>query len=166
MKSLNQFVTEALAGPVEWDAKQIKEIKNALNPLFTWKAQEEKYEINQYTANQIANKMIKDLENAGCVNYRDFKAEKNYQTHTASLIKGNGLIIFHNDRNMIDSLYVYLITDRQYRYIVRFTKDGIKASAYRDYSKQAVVADAGSKYIFEVPAEIVKEIFNNSDLNP
>ena len=166
MKSLNQYLTESLADPIEWDAKQIKDVKNALKPLFTWKAQEDKYEINHHTANQIANKMIKDLENAGCVNYRDFKAEKNYLTHAASLIKGNGLVVFHSNRNMIDSLCVYLITDRQYRYIVRFTPEGIKASAYRDYDKKAVIADAGSDWIFEIPAEVAKDIFNNSNLKP
>lgn len=164
MISLADMVKESLGNKsIEWTPEQIKNAEAALKPLLnTWKPSTDLYDVNKHTANQVAQKMLGDLVNYGFTNYADFQADKVYATHTQSLVKGNGLVIFDTDRTgkVITRVQVYLITDRQCRYFATFTDDGVKASAYRDPSKRPVVADAGAKYIFEVPGEVVEKLFN------
>lgn len=166
MISLTNMLKESLSNTaIEWAPEQIKNAENALKPILkTWRPSDDLYGINHHTANQVAQKMVSDLRKCGFVDYKDFgsRVNRKYLNHIQSLADGNGLVLFDTDRTgkVINCIHVYLIKDRQYRYFAKFTEDGIKVGAHRDYSKKAIVADALAEYIFEVPGEVVENLFD------
>lgn len=188
MKSLASIVAESVLSDDAGMDANYTEILAATKTLYNvwvnkndltnkWGRTYSKYKVAKPTAIQVAKKMIKELQDAGAYDYKDFKQFLTRQKETKMtnpngynlVMSGSGIVLFNGtgkaERGIDEIAVYYMYNGKPHTYSAKFTDNGVEVICIKSYQGKPVIADARAGWVFEIPREIAEKIFDSNEIS-
>lgn len=188
MKSLACIVAESILSDDAGMDSNYVEILAAVKPLYdTWVNKNDltnkwgrtysSYKVTRHTAIQVARKMIKELQDAGAYDYKDFKQFTARQKDTKMtnpngynlVMSGSGIVLFNGtgkaERGIDEIAVYYMYNGKPHTYSAKFTDNGVEVICIKSYQGKPIIADARAGWVFEIPGEIAEKIFDSNEIS-